>query len=187
MTVTMLPVVVVAVCAMTMGPMVVPVVTMRTVPELMVGLGGVVGSWGGASLAIYPPGITVLVVLLFPDGHSMFDFVDDVSTREECFRTVSGAHAYPNGHLTDRQVADAVYAGGMFNAEARDCFRDDTLAFLDRQRLEGFVFQVADCESFVVVPDPTFERGVAAGGGIEQLLSQFAFVDLLAGEAECGH
>jgi Na+-translocating ferredoxin:NAD+ oxidoreductase RnfD subunit len=180
--------------AMVMVTVVIPTVTpfvvtvaVCAVAEPMVGVGRVIGGWGGASLAIHPPGIAILVVLLFPYGHSMFDFVDDVSTREECLRAMSGAHAHPDGHLTDRQVADAVYAGSVFNAEARDCFRDDTLAFLDRQRLEGFVFQVADRESFVVVPDPTFERGVAAGGGIKQLLSQFACVDLLAGETECGH
>jgi hypothetical protein len=150
-------VVVVAVCAMTMGPMVVPVVTTRAVPELMVGLGGVVGGWGGASLAIHPSGIAILVVLFLPNGHAMFDFVDDVSTREECFRAVSGAHAYPDRHLTDRQIADAVDAGGVFNAESPDCFRDNPLAFLDRQRLESLVFEVSDGEPFVVVTDPTFE------------------------------
>jgi len=35
--------------------------------------------------------------------------------------------------------------GGMFDSETGDGFGDDALAFLDGQRLECFVFEVADC------------------------------------------
>ena len=95
----------------------------------------------------------------------MFDFVDDVSAGGECFGAVACAHAYPYGHLADGQVADAVYARGVFDAEALDGFGDDALAFFDCERLEGFVFEVTDGQAFVVVADPTFERCVAAAAG----------------------
>src|SRR5882757_4078405 len=118
----------------------------------------VVRGWGGATLAINPAGVAVLVVLLLPDGHSMFDFVDDVSTCEERFRPVACADAYPNSHFAYGEVADAVYACGVFDAEAFDCFRDDAFALFDGERLECLVFQVANRQAFVVIADPTFER-----------------------------
>ena len=141
----------------------------------------------GAAFAVDPTGVAVFVVLLLPDGHSVFDFVDDVSAGSESLGPVAGAHAYPYGHLADGEVADAVYACGVFDAEPLDGFCDDALAFFDCERLEGFVFEVADGEAFVVVADPTFERCVATRGGILQLLTQFAFVDSFACEAECCH
>jgi nitrite reductase/ring-hydroxylating ferredoxin subunit len=87
----------------------------------------------------------------------MFDFVDDVSTGGEGFGAVACAHAYPDGHVADGEVSDAVYAGGVFDTETGDCFGDDAFAFFDGERLEGFVFEMADGEAFVVVANPTFE------------------------------
>src|SRR5262249_50154585 len=40
----------------------------------------VVNRWSRAALAVYPAGVTVLIVLLLPDRHTMFDFIDDVAT-----------------------------------------------------------------------------------------------------------
>ena len=80
-----------------------------------------------------------------------------------------------------------MHACSVFDAEALDCFRDDALALFNCQRLERLVFEVTDCEPFVVIADPALERCVAARGGIEQLLTHLAFVDLLACETEGGH
>ena len=84
-------------------------------------------------------------MFFLPDRYSVFDFVDDVSTRGERFRAVACADAHPHSHLADCEVSDAVYTGGMFDSETGDRFGDDALAFLDGQRLECFVFEVADC------------------------------------------
>jgi hypothetical protein len=138
-------------------------------------------------LAIHPTGVTVLVVLLLPDGHSMFDFVDDVPTRLKRFSAMAGAHAYPDCHFAYRQIPNAMYAGSVFDAEALDSFGDDTLAFFDGERLKRFVLEVTDRKAFVVVANPTFERCVSTRGGIEQPFTQLAFVDPFACEAECCH
>src|ERR1700761_5693521 len=103
-----------------------------------------VGCGRGATFAVDPAGVAVLVVLLFPDGHSMFNLVDDVSTGLKCLSAVAGADAYPHGHFADRQVTDAVYACGVLDAETVEGFGDDAFAFLDSERLEGFVLEVTD-------------------------------------------
>jgi hypothetical protein len=141
----------------------------------------------GAAFAVDPTGVTVFVVLLLPDGHSVFDFVDDVTAGREGLGSVACTYAYPYRHLADGEVADAVYACGVFDAETLDGFSDDALALFDGERLEGFVFEVANGKAFVVVADPTFKRCVTPRGGILQLLTQFALVDSFAREAECWH
>src|SRR4051794_28473081 len=108
----------------------------------LIGNGRIARRRRGAALTVDPTGVAVLVVLLLPDGHTMFDFVDDVSTRLKCFCAVAGADAYPNGHFPDSQVSDPVYARGVFDPEAFDGLCNDALAFFDRQRFECFVFQV---------------------------------------------
>src|ERR1700754_1668347 len=62
-----------------------------------------------------------------------------------------------------------MHAGGSQHAEARDGFRDDALAFLVRQRFERLVFEASDCQAFVVVADPAFERRVAARSRVGKL------------------
>src|SRR4051794_5442689 len=88
-----------------------------------------VGYGSGAALAVDPARVTVFVMLLFPDGHAVFDFVDDVSAGRESLGAVTGADAYPNSHFADGQVTNPVYACGVFDAEALDGFRDDAIAF----------------------------------------------------------
>src|ERR1700738_3812070 len=111
----------------------------------------------GTSLAVHPTGGAVLVVLLLPDRHSMFNFVDDVSACGEGFGAVTCTHTYPHCHLADREVADAVYAGGVFDAKSGNRFCDDAFAFFDGERFERFIFEMADGEPFIVVADPTLE------------------------------
>jgi hypothetical protein len=130
-------------------------------------VGRMVNAWRGTPLAVHPTGIAILVVLLLPDRHSMFDFVDDVSACGEGFGAVTCTYTYPHCHVADREVSDAVYAGSVLDTKSGNRFRDDAFTFLDRERLERFIFEVADGEPFIMVANPTFERGITASGGIE--------------------
>src|SRR5207245_1253503 len=115
------------------------------------------GAGGCAAFAVDPTGVAVFVVLLFPDGHTMFDFVDDVAARAEGCVAVSGAGADPYGHFSDGEVANAMYARGAFDAEALDGLGHDSLAFLYCERFECLVFEVSDAHAFVVIADEAFE------------------------------
>src|SRR5690349_20430881 len=90
-----------------------------------------------AALAVHPSGITGDVVLLLPDGHAMFDFVDDEAARAESFVAMRGAHAYPHGHFAERQRAHAMHAGGARDAKLLDRGLDDARAFLFGEFGEG--------------------------------------------------
>src|SRR6185437_14077726 len=100
-----------------------------------------VGAGRGAALAVYPAGVAIFVVLLFPDGYAVFDFVDDVAARAEGFIAVSRAGAHPYGHFADGEVADAMDAGSALYAEAFDGLGDDAFAFFNCERFEGFIFE----------------------------------------------
>jgi hypothetical protein len=149
----------VAVIAGAMGAMrmMAVIVSAAGVPVICAGLFNKLGARCGAAFAVDPTGVAVFVVLLLPDGYSVFDFVDNISAGSERLGSVACAHAYPYCHLADGEVTDSVYACGVFDAEPLDRFCDDSLAFFDSERLEGFVFEVADREAFVVVADPAFE------------------------------
>ena len=117
----------------------------------------------------------------------MFDFVDDVSTCDERFCAVTCAYAHPHGHLSDREVSDAVYAGSMLDAESGDCLLDNALTLLDGQRLERLVFEVTNGETFIVIANPAFEGRVTARSGVKQPRAKRGIVDFLAAKAECSH
>ena len=61
------------------------------------------------------------------------------------------------GPLADCQITDAVYARRVLDAKLLHCLGYNALTFLDRERLESFILEVADRKPFVVVPDPTFK------------------------------
>ena len=124
---------------------------------------------GGAALAIHPARVAIFVVLFLPDRDAMFDFVDDVSTRAECLVAMTRADAYPYRHVADREITDAVYACGVFDAKPRYCFGNNAFAFLHRKRLERLIFQVSDAKPFIVIPDESLECGIAAAGGVGKL------------------
>src|SRR5581483_12500979 len=88
----------------------------------------------GTAFAVHPSGVTVFIVLLFPDGHAVFDFIDDVATSRKRFGAMPCAYTNPDGHLTDREITDSMYARGVLDSESLDCFRDDSLAFFDGKR-----------------------------------------------------
>ena len=111
----------------------------------------------GAALAVHPARIAVDVVFLLPDGHAMFDFIDDEAAGAERFVAMRGAHAHPHGDVAERQRAHAMHAGGARDAELRDGFLDDARAFLFGELGEGFVFEARDRVAFVVIAHPAFE------------------------------
>jgi len=59
--------------------------------------------WRGATLAVHPAGITIDVVLFLPDGHAMFDFIDDEAAGAKRLVAMRGADAHPDGHFAQRQ------------------------------------------------------------------------------------
>jgi hypothetical protein len=132
-------------------------VVARVAVTLLCCIGRVVNARRGTSLAVHPTGVAVLVVLFLPDRHSMFDFVDDVSACGEGFGAVTCTHSDPHCHFTDCEVSDAVYAGSVLDAKSGNRFGDDAFTFLDGERLERFIFEMADGEPFIVVANPTFE------------------------------
>ncbi len=87
----------------------------------------------------------------------MLHLIDNVAAGEERFVPVPRADADPNRHVTDGQIADAVDASGVLDAEPLNRLGEDALALLDREGLERFVLEVPYGVSFVVIAHQPFE------------------------------
>ena len=140
-----------------------------------------------AALAIHPPRVAILVVLLLPDGHTMFDLIDNVAAGAECFVPVSRASTNINSHVPDGEVADAMDARSVLDTKALDGFGNDAFAFLHRERLERLVLQVSDAQTFVVIAYETLERGVAPARRIGELGAHGGYIDGSATKAKRSH
>ena len=101
----------------------------------------------------------------------MLHFIDDVAAREESFVAMARARAHPHRDLADREIADAMHARRVLDAEALHGLRHDALGFLHRERLERLVLEAVHRVPFVVIAHPAFERGVAAARRIAQLVA----------------
>ena len=114
------------------------------------------------TLAVDPARIAIDVVLLLPDGHAVFDFIDDVAAGAKRLVAMRGAHADPHGDVADAEVADAMHARRALHAKALDRFLDDALAFLLREPANASYSRRVTRVAFVVIAHPAFERRVAA-------------------------
>src|SRR5690349_14091039 len=141
----------------------------------------------GASLAIHPPRIAVLVVFLLPDRHAMFDFIDDVAARAEGFVAMRGTHADPDGDVGERQRSHAMHARGARDAIPLDGFLHDARAFLLGKLRIRFVFQARDGHAFVVIAHPAFERRETAAGDVPHLALQGCSIERCGTELERFH
>ena len=117
----------------------------------------------------------------------MLDLIDNVTTGKKRFVTVARADTHPDSHGADLQIPDPVHARRMLDSEALLRLRDDPFTFLDRQRLERFVFEMADGKAFVVVAHPTLEGCVATRARIGEPCAHRRHIDGFAGETECAH
>src|SRR6185437_4284531 len=91
----------------------------------------------------------------------------------------------PHRILADLERSDPVHACSVLHAEPGDRLGDDPLAFLERERLERFVFQPAHAPALVVIAHPALEGGIAAASRIAELRAQGGLIEGSGGEAEC--
>ena len=77
-----------------------------------------------------------------------------------------------------------MHARGMLHGEAPQRFRDDAVAFFDRQLLKSLVFQPSDLLALVFIANPALETDVAAGPWILQLAQALRGVDGRLSKAE---
>ena len=68
---------------------------------------------GCTSLTIYPAGIAISVMFLFPDWQTNFYLVDNVTAGLERFIAVSGRYADPDRALADFQQTDSMHTAGV--------------------------------------------------------------------------
>jgi len=137
-----------------------------------------------AALAVDPARVAASVMFFFPDRNPVFDFIDDVSTRIECFAPVGGADAHPNGHVGEIERADTMDARGMFNGKTLQCFGKYAVALFDGKGLKGFVLESSDVLALVMIPNPALEAHVAAGAAVEQFPARGLRIDGRLGEAK---
>ena len=114
----------------------------------------------------------------------MFDFIDDEAAGAKGLVAMRGAHAHPDGDVTDGERTDAMHAGGACDAKAARGLRDDARAFLFGELDEGFVFQARDGVAFVVIAHPAFEGGESAAAVVAQFALQRRRVQRLLAETE---
>jgi hypothetical protein len=139
------------------------------------------------ALTVDPSGVTTDVMLLLPDGYAMLYLIDDVPAREESLAAVPRADCHPHRHVTDREIANAMHAGGVLDSILGDGLGDDALTFLEGQRLEGLIFQMPYLLTFVMVAHQPFEGGVAAARRIGEVRAQRGCIDTFAAETKAAH
>ncbi len=140
-----------------------------------------------AALAVHPAAVAALVVLLLPDRQPMLDLVDDLAAGGEGLRAMPRGHAHPYRDVADRERAEAMHAFGRQHAVAARGLPDDARAFLERERLEGLVFERRHTAALVVVAHPALEGGESAGFGQGDRGSERARVDRRLREREAAH
>src|SRR6185437_1255697 len=152
---------------------------------MMVSLGGRRGGGRrGTALAVHPARVAAAVVLFLPDGHAVLYLVDDETAGVEGFAAVGGTHAHPHGHVAHLQGADAMNAPGVQNREALQGLGHDARAFLDREFLEGFVFEKGHLLPLVVIANPALEAGEGARAAIQEFAARRVRIDGGLSEAE---
>ncbi len=117
----------------------------------------------------------------------MLHLVDDEAARAEGFVAMRGTGSDPDGEIADGEVAEAVDAGNVRDAEALAGFGQDALALAQRERLERFVLEVLDLTAIVEVAYPALECGVTAGCRIGERRARSSRVDAPGREPESGH
>src|SRR6185503_17143900 len=95
-------------------------------------------------LAVDPAGVAVDEVLLLPDRHAVFHFVDDEAAGAKRFIAMRGTDAHPDSHIADGEGTETMHAGGARGSEPLHGIGNDARAFLLRQFDEGFVLQARD-------------------------------------------
>jgi hypothetical protein len=83
-----------------------------------------------AGLAIHPARISTGVVLLLPYRNAVFNLINDVATRSECFVAMTGADPYPNGKIADFEFANPVDTQRMLHREPLGGLGHYPVAFL---------------------------------------------------------
>ena len=85
---------------------------------------------GGAALALFDPGGgAVGVVFAFPDGDTVFDFVDEEAAGVEGGSTMRRGDVDDDGEFADGEFANAVAGDGVGDVEAVFGFEEDSLSF----------------------------------------------------------
>src|SRR5262249_439784 len=95
--------------------------------------------------------------------------------------------AHPHGQCADLQTTETMHAARVNDGKALPRFLENLGAFLDAQRLEGFVFQRGDGQTFVVIAHAAFETSDAAGRGIGQRGVQLADIHGNGAEGKVTH
>lgn len=96
----------------------------------------------------------------------MFDFIDDVATGTKRLIAMGRTNADPDRNFAKRQIADPMDAARVGDTKLHAGFFDDPVTLSNRERLEGFVFEVTHFATFVEIADPAFERGITTAGGV---------------------
>ena len=137
----------------------------------------------GASLAVHPAGVAVDVMFFLPDRDAMLDFIDDESAGAKRLVAMRGAHADPDGNVTDRQrpmrCTQAARVTPNFSRPPPRCAR---LPF--RELRERLVFQARDRVAFVVIAHPALESRETAAAIVAQLALQRRAVQRSVAEPE---
>jgi hypothetical protein len=105
-------------------------------------------------------------VLLFPDGQSLLQFVDQISASVERRSPMTGAHSDPHRDFSEFKLADPVSAADVLNFESRPGFRLNVLELRARYFIRAFIEKMENVLAFVPVPHSTRKGDEGAGDRI---------------------
>ena len=121
-------------------------------------------------LTPHPAGVTALVVLFLPNGHSGFYLIDDKAAGLKGGVAVQGGDSNPNRHFPQLEMADAVITLGLKDIKPVLRLGQYAVALLFSEFGIGFIFEGGYGLSFIRIPHPALEGYESTGPNIGKRL-----------------
>lgn len=102
----------------------------------------------------HPLGVSIQIALVFPDRHTVLNFVDDITTSPKSSIAMWSGNADPYCDIANVQAPGAMHGNGMADVISRHGFIKDALAFFCGQSIIGFIIKTIDRAPFVGIAYP---------------------------------
>lgn len=117
------------------------------------------------------------VGLLFPDGDTGLDLIDEVAVRIEGSFTVRAGGEDDDSGFSDGEGADTVDGEGVGDGEFFEGLGEDFLAFLIGEDGVSFVMEQGDFTALVVVPHEALKGDDSTASGIGEVCAESGEVE----------
>jgi hypothetical protein len=136
----------------------------------------------GTVFTLYPTGVPIGIVFLFPDGDTPLYFINNVTTCGEGFFPVLGRCANPYGNFPDLEVTGPMDTTAVDYIKFLKGLGENPATFLPGEVRVCFILKARDIPSFIMVSNPTFKTCVGPGSMVLHVTNEMMRFESLAGQ-----